>query len=102
MTVLLAGLKAPGLHSLDSFFVQSHAERIHYANVGRASIGGHHDHQGASSLILSFACFLGKLWRGRENGAGRRYSPAGTENTAPNTTARTGPHTRSCAWTDAG
>src|SRR5580658_8654205 len=90
VTIFLAGFEAPGLDRLDGFLVESHAQRVHHANVRGLAVGANDNHQGANSLVLSFARFFGELRIRREDWPRRGHTSARAVNTASHTHALTG------------
>src|SRR5580698_2058969 len=102
MAIFLPGLEAPGLDRLNGLFVESHAERVHHANIGCPALGSYNDHQRASTLVLRFAGFFGKLWIRNVNSPRWSHSLARTENAATGTAARTGSYARPRPRTNAG
>src|ERR1700731_4257999 len=101
MSIFLAGFEAPRLYRLDGFFIQSHAEGIHHANIGGAAVGGDDDHQRAGSLIFCLAGFFGKFRIGGKNRSRRSYTSAGTEYAATHASARAWTYARSRTGTNA-
>ena len=97
----MAGSKLPVLHGFDRFFVEAHSQAAQHVNVAGPAVGSDDEADGADSLVLRFASFLGKFGFGRIDRAGSAGATADVEDSATNAATFTGTKARPFARSNA-